>query len=80
MRFQLATLSPRICAIVMIDVAEEEARVGLMNDQADVGADPNRPETLVLRLVQLVEAEAGCGRIHLQIERRRLGGLLLVAG
>jgi hypothetical protein len=34
----------------------------------------------VLRLVELVEAHSGIGRIELQVERRRLDGFLLVAG
>src|SRR5688572_28163503 len=79
MRFQPATLGPRIRAIVMIDVAEEEAGVGLVDDEPDVGAYPDRPETLVLRLVQFVEAEAGRRRIHLQVERGGFYGLLLIA-
>ena len=51
-----------------------------MNDQPDVAVHPHRPEVLVLRLVELVEAHAGIGRVELQVERRRLDGLLLVAG
>ena len=42
--------------------------------------DPHRPEILVLRLVELVEAHARIGRVELQVEGRRLDGLLLVAG
>jgi hypothetical protein len=43
-------------------------------------ANPHRPEVLVFRLVELVEAQAGTGGIDLQVERRRLDSLLLVDG
>src|SRR5215831_2319224 len=80
MRFQLATFRPRICAIVMIDIAEEKARVSPMDDKPYVGVHPDRPEPLVLCLVQFVEAETRRQRIHLEVECRRLDCLLLVAG
>src|SRR5262245_31673873 len=80
MRFQLPTLGPRVRAVVMIDVAEEEASVGPVNDEPYVGAYPYRPEALVLRFVQFVEAETRRRRIHLEVEGRRLDCLLLVAG
>jgi hypothetical protein len=50
-----------------------------VNDQPDVAIHPHRPELFVLRLVQLMETHAGIGRIELQVERRRLDGLLLLA-
>ena len=80
MRLQLAPFRPVVGLVVVIDVAEQEARLAPVNDQPDVAADPHRPEVLVLRLVELVEAHAGIGRVELQVEGRRLDGLLLVAG
>ena len=80
MRLQLAPLGPVVGLVVMIDVAEQQAASRLVDDQPDVAADPHRPEVLVLRLVELVEAHAGIGRVELQVEGRRLDGLLLVAG
>ena len=77
MRFQFAPLRPVIGLVVVIDVAEQQARLAPVNDQPDVAAHPHRPEILVLRLVELVEAHAGIGRIELQVERRRLDGLAL---
>jgi hypothetical protein len=51
-----------------------------VDDQADIAADPDRPEVLVPRRVQLVKTEARAGRVQLQVKRRGLDGLLLVAG
>lgn len=51
-----------------------------MHDQPNVAIDADRPEVLVLRPVELVEAHPRTGRVQLQVERRRLDGLLLVAG
>ena len=65
---------------MVADVAEQQARLGPVDDQPDVAADPHRPEVLVLRLVELVELQPGLRRVDLQVEGRRLDGLLLVAG
>ncbi|MCY1546435.1 hypothetical protein D9M68_824310 [compost metagenome] len=48
-----------------------------MDDDANVTAVPHRPETLVLRFVELVEAHTRVGGIQLQIEGCRFYGLLL---
>ena len=40
---------------------------------------PHRPKILIFRAVQLVKAHAATGGLHLQIKRRGLAGLLLVA-
>ena len=65
MGFQLASLAPRIRAVVVVDVAEEQTRVRAMNDEPDVGVHAHRPEPLVPGLVQLVKTEAGRCGIHL---------------
>ena len=39
-----------------------------------------RTLVLILCLVKFVQAHAGIGRIELQVERRRLDSLLLIAG
>jgi hypothetical protein len=57
---------------VVVDVAEQQAVGGAVNDEADVAAHPHGPEVPVLRLVELVELEPGARRVHLKIERRRL--------
>ena len=64
----------------MTDVAEEEALVGAVDDEPDIEIAADRPEVLVLGLVEAVELQAGVGRIELKVEGRGLGGLLLVAG
>lgn len=79
MRLQLAPFRPVVRLVVMADVAEQEARIALVNDQPDVRVHRNRPEVLVLRIVELVEVQARIGRVDLQVERGRLDGLLLVA-
>src|SRR5437016_7556084 len=80
MCLELPPLAPRVRLVMMRDVAEKEALCGSMNDQADVGADADRPEAFVLRLVEAMEVEARARRVHLQIERGGLDRLLLVAG
>ena len=72
MRFQLPTLGPRVRAIVMIDVAEEEASVGPVDDEPDIAADANGPEPLVLRFIELMELQARMGRVQLEIEKKLL--------
>lgn len=51
-----------------------------MDDQTNVAAHPNRPEIFITRLVQLVEAHARIGWVHLQIKGGGLDGFLLLAG
>ena len=50
-----------------------------MHDQADIGADAHRPEVSIPRLFELVQVHARAGRVELQIEGGRFGGLLFVA-
>ena len=80
MPLQSPTLGPLVRRVVMIDVAEQEAGSGPMDDQPDVATDPNGPEVLVLRPVDLVQLQPRMRRVHLQVERRRLDGPLLVTG
>jgi hypothetical protein len=77
--FQLAALRPLVSFIVMANVAKQQAHFAAMNDQPDVAVNPHRPEILVLRFIELVEAHARIGRVKLQVERRRLHSLLLIA-
>ena len=75
----LAALGPAVSVVVMIDVAKQQARRGLVGDQADVGADAHGPEVGVLCPVELVKLHPGARRVHLEVERRGLGGGLLLA-
>ena len=70
MPFQPPSFGPLIGGVVMIDVAEEEAGSGPVDDQPDVATDPNGPEVLVLRPVDLVQLQPRMRRVHLQVERR----------
>ena len=80
MPFQSPSFGPLIGGVVMIDVAEQEAGSGPVDDEPDVATDPRGPEVLVLRPVDLVQLQARMRRVHLQVERRGLDRLLLVAG
>lgn len=61
------------------DVAKQQATLRLVNDQANVAADAHRPEIRVSGAVELVEAQTLACWIDLQIKRRGLGELLLLA-
>ena len=80
MPLQPPPLGPLIRGVVMVHVAEQEARRGPVDNQPDVAADPGRPEALVLRPLDLVQLQPRPGRVHLQVERGGLDRLLLVAG
>ena len=80
MPLDLASLGPGVRRVVMIDVAEHQARCRLVDDQPQIAADTNGPEVRILRLAQPMELHPRAGRIHLQIKRRRLRKLLLLAG
>ncbi|KFB73003.1 MAG: hypothetical protein AW09_001778 [Candidatus Accumulibacter phosphatis] len=77
--FQPAPFRPVIGPVMVVDVAEQEARIALVHDQANVAADTHRPEIPVPRPVQPVQAHAGVGRVELQVEGRGLDRSLLVA-
>ena len=79
MRFELAPFGPLVRVVVVVDIAQHQAVTGLMDDHPNIAADAHRPEVFVFGLVELVETQAGIGRIHLQIEGRGLGQLLLFA-
>jgi len=51
-----------------------------MRDQAKIEIGPDRAETPVLRPIELVKLQTRMRRIDLKIERRRLGGFLLLGG
>ena len=80
MALQLAALGPRVGVVVVVDVTQQEARVGLVHDDPDVAAHAHRPEVFVFRPVELVELEPRMSRVHLQVEGRGLHGLLIVVG
>ena len=64
----------------MVHVTQEQTLVGLVDDDPQIVADPNRPEVLVLCLVEFVKFHARALRVHLQVKGRGLYGLLLLAG
>jgi len=75
---ELAAFGPGVGLVVMVDVAEEERVVGLVNDEPDVGTHSHGPESPIARFVQFVELHPGRGGVQLEIEGGGLDGLLLV--
>ena len=63
----------------MIYVAEKKAGLGAMHDESDVAVNANRPEVLVLRLVEAMEIHSRIGWIELKVKSSRLDDLLLVS-
>ena len=78
--FQFSPLGPMVGVVVVIDVAEQEVGVGLVDDQPDVAAHAHRPEVLVPRPIQLVQTQARLRRVQLQVEGRGFHRFLLVVG
>ncbi len=74
----LAALGPAIGLVVMVHIGQQQTGGAAMHDQPDIRIRPHRPEIPVHRTVQLVEGQAGCGGVHLQIEGGGLHGLLLL--
>ncbi len=64
----------------MIDVAQQQTRIRLVDDQTNISTDPHRPEILIFCPVDPMKTQPGTYRIDLQIKRGRLGRLLLVVG
>ena len=54
-RLQFATFRPRVGAVVMVDVAEQQGIAGFVHDDADIATHAHRPEVLVAGLVEPVE-------------------------
>lgn len=78
--FDFAAFGPLVGFVVVVDVAEEEAAFGAMDDEADVAADTGAPEVFVFGFVEFVELDAGVGGVGLEVEDGDLDQLLLVAG
>ena len=51
-----------------------------MDDDANVAVDPDRPEMRVTRSLDTMKFQPWGGGVHLEIERRHLCRLLLLAG
>jgi hypothetical protein len=57
-RFDPAALGPGVGIVVVADICQEEARLGLVDDDPDVATDPYRPEMWIARTLDAVEAQA----------------------
>lgn len=80
MGFEFAPFGPVIGVVVMTNIADEEAALALMYDQADVAADAHRCKVGILHAVKFVKAHARAGRVDLQIKDCGLDRFLLVVG
>lgn len=69
MTFDPPPRCPGIGVIMVIDVAEQQARLGAMDDQPDIGVHPHRPEIPVFRPFQPMKAQPRRGWVKLQVER-----------
>ena len=63
---------------MVIDVAEQEAVLGAVNDDADVRADAHGPEIFITGAVEPVELQTRARGIDLHIKGGRLDRFLLV--
>src|SRR5260370_35429379 len=77
--FELPAFGPVIGAVVVTDIAQQQAGFSPMNDQPDVAAHPNRPKPVIFRAIELMELQSWMSRVQLEIEGRSLDGLLLLA-
>lgn len=80
MGFDAPPLGPGIGLVVMVDIGEEQARCSLVDNDAQVATDADRPEIWVLRTVNAVKLQPGPGGIELKIEGARLNRLLFLRG
>src|SRR5271166_6705790 len=77
MGFDASPLSPDIGVIVVPEIGQQETGFGFMDDDADVAAGAHRPEMGIPGPLDPVKIHPRRRGVHLQVERRRLGGLLL---
>lgn len=78
--FDSPPLCPSVSRIVVIDVAQQQTGIGLMDDHPDIASGADRPKVGILAAVDAMKLHPGIDRIHLQIESGCLNRLLLIAG
>jgi hypothetical protein len=64
----------------MVYITEQHADGGPMNDQPDIATHPDRPEVLILWLVEPMELHSRILRIQLKIKGCGFYKLLFLAG
>src|SRR5205085_2553360 len=65
--------------VVMIDVTQQQASSGLVNDQTNVSTHADGPEIRVFRFCKFVKLQTRMTWIQLEIKCRSLDGFLLLA-
>jgi hypothetical protein len=80
MCFQRPVLGPAAGLVMVIDVAQSQAGIGLVHDHTHVAADTHGPNVWTSRLVELVQWHAGLRRVQLPVEGGGVDRLLLLAG
>jgi hypothetical protein len=68
MRLEFPAFRPVICITVVTDIAQQEANVGAMHDDADVTRYANRPRPLILGLIEAVKLQTRMRWVHLEAE------------
>ena len=74
----LAPQRPGVGVVVMIDVAQQQAGVGFVDDDAEVVVDPHRPEVRVPGSIQAMKVQPRLRRVELKVEGGHLRRLLLL--
>ena len=80
MRLDAPPRRPGVGLVVVVDIGEQQARLRLVQDDADVGVHAHGPKIPVARVVDPVHLQTGVLRVGLQIEGRCLHGLLVGGG
>ena len=70
---------PIVSSVVVSDVATQQTEISLVNNQADIAIDANRPEILVPSPIEFVKLQSRIGWIQLQFKGSRLDRVLFVA-
>ena len=70
MRLDPPPLGPAVGLVMMVDVAEQQARARAMNDDADVLAHPHRGDVRVLRAIEDLTSFETLRDIHDALQRK----------
>jgi hypothetical protein len=62
-RFEFAAARPIVGFVVVMDVAEQEAEVGPVDDEAEVAVSAREPEVAVLGFIDAVELKTRLCRV-----------------
>ena len=75
---QLPALGPLVSVVVVADIAKDDIFTSAVENYPKVETDAGRPEIWVPCAGEPVQAEAGVGRVDLQVKSSSLSSLLLL--